>query len=144
MAVNKSSDLIASRIMQLVEEDKLMLALDGLISVAEKNELEELLNACRSIKATLTKLEMLMKAEALPMDFAKLERVRLAQSVSEYAVGLRRNKSLKVPDSLHENVNLILDPSISLSDEKRKTLLLTLQRILGVKDVQIQILQNVA
>ena len=127
------------RLRKLVNEGKMYTALKDLAVVAGANKLQPELEQLNKIKENLQYLDNHLKANSIDPMFANAKRNALVFDLLEMIDSLELKKGLKITAKDKKDVNLILDPSLGLNEAKKKALVRTLEKILGVSKDNIGI-----
>ncbi len=134
---HKSVEL--ERLRKLVKEGNEYSALKDLAVVAETNKLQAELEQLNKIKENLQYLDNHLKANSIDPMFANSKRNALVFDLLEIIDAMEEKKGLKITAKDKKDVNLILDPSLGLDEAKKKALIKTFEKILGVSKDNIGI-----
>jgi len=127
------------RLRKLVNEGKEYTALKELAAVAEENKLRPEAEQLNKIKKNLQYLDNHLKANSIDPMFAQAKRSALVFDLLEMVDVFEEKKGLKITAKNKKDVHLVLDPSLGLNDAKKKALVKTLEKILGVSKDNIGI-----
>ncbi len=112
-------------------------ALKELESLAKKNNLKQELESLAKIKENLRFIDARLQNDFFGETARSEETFKLIDLIDN----LEEMEDLEVGFHSEKAVNLLLDPSLGLNEEKRNALLKTVGKILGVKSENIAIEQ---
>ncbi|MEZ4963145.1 MAG: hypothetical protein R2830_25200 [Saprospiraceae bacterium] len=127
------------RLRKLVDDGRAYSALKDLHKLAAENNLGPEQERIEKIKDNIQYLDNHLKAESIDPMFARTKRNGLMFEILELIDGLEERNNLKVTFKEKKDVNLILDTSLGLNEEKKKALVKSLGKILGVSGDNIGI-----
>jgi hypothetical protein len=139
MATLNHKTLEFGRLRKLVEDGRAYSALKDLHKLAVDNKLAPEVEKIEKIKDNIQYLDSHLKANSIDPMFARTKRSSLMFEIQELIDSLEDRNNLKVTFKEKKDVNLILDTSLGLNDEKKKALVKSLGKILGVSGDNIGI-----
>jgi hypothetical protein len=141
MATTNQKRLEFERLKSLVNEGQPYEALKDLSKLAKKNKLVTELEKIGKIKENLQFLDAHLEANSMEPMFARTKRNEVVFELLDFIDGLQEREDLSVTFQGKKEVNLLLDKSVGLTEEKRLAIVKTLGKILGVNSDNIDIEQ---